>query len=122
MSAIVKLSSKLPGDPEINGLDSLHKELLLDPHQIVCAIVWLKVKDVRQIIEGPDDGPAEIPTVGLARIEPIDVVDRVPAEIQKLAAELYEKRTGRDPLPMSQLVGSMDQISYSTSSPELIED
>ena len=122
MSAIVKLSSKLPGDPEINGLDSLHKELLEDPHQVVCCITWMKVKDVRRIIEGPDDTPAEVPTVEIARIEPINVVDRVPTAIQKLAAELYEKRTGRDPLPMAQLVGAMDKITYSTSSPELLED
>ena len=39
MSATVKLSSRLPGDPEINGLDALRDELLLDPTQIVCAII-----------------------------------------------------------------------------------
>ena len=116
MSATVKLSSRLPGDPEINGLDALRDELLLDPTQIVCAIAWIKVKDIRRIIEQEPDSPSEIPTVEISRVEPIDVVGRVPKAITDLAAELYEKRTGKNPLPFEQLVGSGDAVVYSTSS------
>lgn len=122
MSATIKLSSRLPGDEEINGLDDLVPELLEDPQQVVCAIVWFKVKDVRRIIERRDDEPAEIPTVEVARVEPIDVVGRVPAAIITLAAELYEKRTGNNPLPFDQLVGSSDVIVYSTADDQLPED
>lgn len=41
MSAKVRLSSKLPGEPEINGLDELSATLAEDPHQIICALVFL---------------------------------------------------------------------------------
>ena len=118
MSASIKLSSRLPGDPEINGLDDLYSELLKDPTQILCALTWIKVKDIRRIIEQRDGDPDEIPTVEIARIEPIDVVDRVPKSITDLAAQLYEKRTGRNPLPFEQLVGSQDAIVYSTGGDE----
>ena len=122
MSATVKLSSRLPGDPEINGLDSLRDELLEDPTQVVCAICWIKVKDIRRIIEPDPESRAEIPTVEISRIEPIDVVDRVPKAITDMAAELYEKRTGRNPLPFDSLVGSGDVIVYSSADDQLPED
>ena len=46
MSAKVRLSSKLPGEPEINGLDELSATLAEDPHQIICALVFLDVPDL----------------------------------------------------------------------------
>lgn len=122
MSANVKLSSRLPGDDEINGLDHLVPELLLDPRQVVCAICWFKVKDVRRIIERTDDEPDEIPTVEIARVEPIDAVDRVPKAVTRLAAELYEKRTGKNPLPFDQLIGGQDAVYTSQAAPELLEE
>lgn len=121
MSVNIKLSSRLPGDPEINGLDDLRDELLEDPEQIVCAIAWIKVKDIRRIIEHNPESPSEIPTVELARIEPIDVVDRVPKAITDLAAKLYEKRTGKNPLPFDQLLPERDVV-YTTESASLVED
>lgn len=115
MSAKIKLSSRLPGDPEINGLDSLYDELLLDPEQIVCALTWIKVKDIRRLIEVSEGEPDEIVTALIARIEPIDVVDRVPADVITLADQLHEKRTGKRALPFDQIVGAGDAVVYSTA-------
>ena len=62
MSATIKLSSRLPGDPEINGLDDLY------------------------------------------------------------AAQLYERRTGKNPLPFDQLVPTGDEVVYTSETPSLVDD
>lgn len=95
MSALVKLSSALPGDEEINGLDSMAEELVESPSRIVVGLVWL---DVPTITDNTETG-ARVPTVRIRRIEPLGGVDEIPAEIRKLAARLHEERTGRVPLP-----------------------
>lgn len=95
MSQAVRLSSKLAKDDETNGLDHLGAQLAKDPHQVVCAIVWLTV---RNITEDVDTGE-RVPTVMIKRIEPVAAVDKVPDEIVKLASDLYQTRTGRSPLP-----------------------
>ena len=86
MSATAKLSSKLPGDEEINGLDALVPDLLASPTDIICVIGWVKVVKITQDVETGD----EIPTLQLARVEPIATVRAIPAQIVKLAAELYK--------------------------------
>ena len=121
MSATIKLSSRMPGDDEINGLDSLVPELLRDPTRIVCALTWFKVKDVRRLIEHAEGQPDEIPTVEIARVEPIATAEHVREDVKRLAAELYEKRTGNRPLPFEQLVGARDAV-YVTQSPEFLEE
>lgn len=96
MSALVKLSSKLPGETEINGVDDLAEILVRDPDQIIVCLTWYAVPKITRDTQAK----TEVPTIEVRRIEPIDVVARVPAAVQKLAAELYEKRTGgRQPLP-----------------------
>ena len=102
MSAVIKLSTKLPGDPEINGLDALHDQLIDDPKQVVCALVWLVPSSIREVIETGD----QILTVEARRIEPISTIEKTPADVQALAARLYEERTGQNPLPFSSLVPS----------------
>lgn len=99
MSAVVRLSSKLPGEEEINGLDHLASSLLDNPHQVLVAICWL---DVPKITEDTDK-EERVPTIRVRRIEPIAAVDKVPDEIIKLAAELHEARTGRRALPFDVL-------------------
>ena len=35
MSALIKLSSKLPGDVETNGLEDLYQQMLADPKKLI---------------------------------------------------------------------------------------
>lgn len=106
MSATIRLSSKLPGDPEINGLDHLHDRLCVDTTPIVC-LAWVKPTKVVTDIETEE----RVPTVELARVEPIGSVNVVSQEIIALAAQLYEKRTGRNPLPIDALLVPSGEIS-----------
>lgn len=106
MSALIRLSSKLPADEETNGLDSLHEQLVDNPDQVVCAITWLVVPKVTRVTATKED----VPTIEVRRVEPIGTVEQTPAAIQRLAADLYEKRTGRNPLPFDALVGHEDLI------------
>ncbi len=117
MSATAKLSSKLPGDEEINGLDALVPDLLASPTDIICVIGWVKVVKITQDVETGD----EIPTLQLARVEPIGTVRAIPAQVVKLAAELYEKRTGRSPLPIDQVLPT-DEIVHTSGGPSLIDE
>lgn len=113
MSALIKLSSKLPGDEEVNGLDSLHEQLVEDPQQVIAVLAWLVVPKVTHDVPTGTD----VPTVEVRRIEPIGAVQSTPAAVQQLAAELYEARTGRNPLPFDQVITSQDRIDV-----ELVED
>lgn len=101
MSESVRLSAKLPGDEEINGLDQLAPAMLDAPEKVICAIVWL---DVSAVTTNIDEG-TETPTVRVRRIEPIGHLDRVPDAVIALAGELMEARTGRRPLPFDTLEG-----------------
>lgn len=95
MSDRVKLSSKLEGNEETNGLDAIAGKLVEDPATIRVALVWL---DVPQVVVNTDSG-AHVPTVRVRRIEPLGDVDDVSAAVRKLAADAHEARTGRTPLP-----------------------
>ncbi len=95
MSDLVKLSSKLAGSEETNGIDALAGELVLDPNRIRVALVWL---DVPTVTTNTDSG-AQVPTIRVRRIEPLGDVDDVSDAVRQLAAEAHEKRTGKTPLP-----------------------
>lgn len=119
MSATVKLSSKLPGDPEVNGLDSLHDRLIVDETPVLC-LAW--IKPTRVVLDLATE--ARVPTVELARIEPIASIEAVSAEIVELAAELYEERTGRNPLPIGALLapaGDVDELDEPSQAGEVAE-
>lgn len=105
MSAIIKLSSKLPGDEEINGLDAI-VEHFKDSEEPVLVLAWVVSKQVTRIT-GTDE---EVPTVEVRRVEPIGTADDVPQTVQDLAAELYERRTGRNPLPIGQLLAPAGDV------------
>ena len=117
MSATVKLSSKLPGDPEINGLDAI-AEQLHDPETPICVIAWVVPSKVTEDLATG----LRVPTVEVRRIEPIGTPAKVPQVIQDLAAELYEKRTNRNPLPFSALMapkGDVDELRVGDAVAEL---
>jgi hypothetical protein len=96
MSAKVRLSSKLPGIEETNGLDSIAKQLVDEPETIRLAVVWL---DVSKVTNETDTG-AHVPTVRVRRVEPIGDVGDVSDAIRKLVDEAQEARTGKTPLPL----------------------
>jgi hypothetical protein len=95
MSATVKLSSKMPGDPAINGLDAHVDELLTDPEEFVVAVAYLDVVKITRDVDSGD----EIPTVRVRRIEPLGYISEVPQAVRDAVAAAEEKRTGRKPIP-----------------------
>lgn len=98
MSAAVKLSSKLPGDGEINGLDSIAGELLSDPQELVPCFVLLDVS--KEIVDV--DAGTRVPVVRVRRIEPLAPdVGSVSDGVRKAVAEAEEARTGRKAIPLS---------------------
>lgn len=111
MSKLIKLSAQLPGDPETNGLDSLHEELLDNPHQVLVALVWLDVPAITQDVETDEKRV----TVRVRKIEPIDRAERTPRQVVELYQELQEKRLGREPLPFESTDPRVEVV-HSTSS------
>lgn len=106
MSASVKLAAKLPADPETNGLDAI-VEHLYGQDEVTAALVWLvPVKVTEDLATGE-----RVPTVEVRRIEPIGRPDEVPQYVQELAAKLYEQRTGKNPLPFSELIAPRGEVT-----------
>jgi len=105
MSATVKLSSALPGDEEINGLDALRDQLVNEPDRIVVGLVWLDVPKIN--VDTEKD--TEVPVVRIRRIEPLGDVASIPDAVRKLAAKAHENRTGRTPLPFEEIELSHDE-------------
>lgn len=95
MSAVVQLSSKLPGDAEINGLDAQAKWLEENPDELLVAIVLLDTSKVTI----DTDTHAHVPTVRIRRIEPLGVVGEVSKAVRQAMADAEEKRTGRSAIP-----------------------
>jgi len=98
MSDALKLSTALPGDQEINGLDALAAALVEDPSRMVCAVLILDVKDVRYIT----DVEAHVPTMRFRRGEAW-LVDETPEEVRLAMVQRSEERTGRTPLPFGEV-------------------
>jgi len=95
MSALVRLSSKLAADPELNGLDAQRGDLVDEPDQLRAAIVWYDTQKVTI----DTDSDEHIPTVRLRRIEPLGLISQVPAAVRDAVDVAVEKRTGRTPIP-----------------------
>lgn len=95
MSAFVRLSSKLPGDPETNGVDAIAEALVGNPETIRYGVVWF---DVVKVTEETDTGD-NIPTIRVRRIEPLGQAKAVDPRIADVVAEAVEERTGRSAMP-----------------------
>lgn len=104
MSAIVKLSAALPGDPETNGLDHLAARMADDLDTVVCAIVWFDVAKVTETHEG------RVPTARIRKVEPIGESPETRQKVADLYAELNEARLGMSPLPFDQLESREDHL------------
>ncbi|MET9313808.1 hypothetical protein ABZX12_18505 [Kribbella sp. NPDC003505] len=99
MSAVAKLRAKLPGNPDINGLDAIAAELIATPEKVRCAFVWYDVYDVREIVATGD----HVPTIEVRRFEPIGDAESVPTEIREAVAAMADKRLGKQALPFEQV-------------------
>ena len=112
MSAVVKLSSRLPGDFETNGLDALAQDLIDNPATVRLAVVWI---DTAKVVIDTDSGD-HVPTVRVRRIEPVgDVGAAIPA-LRKLVGNAFEERTGRKPLPFD--IVEVTEERFSDTLPE----
>lgn len=99
MSAVAKLRAKLPGNPDINGLDGIAAELLQTPEKVRCAFIWY---DVSQILEDVATGN-HVPTIEVRRFEPIGDADAVPTEIREAVAAMADQRLGKQALPFEEI-------------------
>ena len=111
MSDTVKLSSRLPGDPEINGLDAIANKFHEEGVEVCLA--WLVPRDVRRNIATGD----EVPTVEIRRIEPLGSPHEVPQAIIDLANRVQERRTGRTPLPFDAIAVPKGEVLQPEADP-----
>lgn len=107
MSAVVKLSSKMPGDPETNGVDSLSRDLCLEPDTLRVAVVWF---DTQKVTHDTDTG-TDVPTIRVRRIEPVGYADDAPTQLVELVAAAVEERTGRKGVPFELVVVDQAQTT-----------
>ena len=98
MSNSLKLSTALPGEDEVNGLDALADDLVSDPSKMVCAVLILDVKDVRYIT----DLEAHVPTLRFRRGEAWPLAD-TPEAVRIAMIQRSEARLGRTPLPFGEV-------------------
>lgn len=104
MSAVVKLSSKLPGDGEINGLDARAVQLLDQPTELLACVVWLDV--AKELVD--IDAGTRVPVVRIRRIEPLGLIDDVPKGVKDAVAAAEAERTGRKAIPFGMVEVSED--------------
>lgn len=99
MSNSLKMSTALPGDEEINGLDVLAEPIIADPSQMICVVAVLDVKDVRYIT----DLEAHVPTLRFRRGEAWPLSE-TPEAVRVAMIERAEQRLGRTPLPFGEVL------------------
>ncbi len=107
MSAAIKLAGKLPGDALVNGLDRIAEDLVarweMEDRRNPAAVLVIGIMRVRKVEHLPtDDGRVHVPTLEIARIEPLGVVGQdgldllgvVTAADQKRLLDVSTARTG----------------------------
>lgn len=112
MSDVVKLAARLPGDPEVNGLDALAGDLITRPQTLRCAVIWY---DTIRVTENIELG-VKIPTVQVLRIEPISDAAAMPTELVSLVQEAAQARLGHEPLPFDET--DVDGVEVYATGPE----
>lgn len=105
MSEQLRLSAKLPGNPEMNGLDDYAKRMSDDLTTVVPALVWF---DVAKVTETADE-EGRITRVATARIRKVEPIGESP-ETKRKTAELYTElqdlRLGQPSIDFDDLIGS----------------
>ena len=114
MSARITLSSKLPGDPEINGLDARADWLEDNPDELLVCIVYL---DTPRVTIDTETG-THVPTVRVRRIEPLGAMSDVPTPVREAMADAEAERTGRTPLPFEIVVPPRSADPHGDELPE----
>lgn len=94
----MKLRAKLPGNEDLNGLDSLLEELITDGATPRAAFL---IYDVQKVVEDVATGERSV-VIEVRRIEPISKAAEVPAGIRQAVLELADKRGGKQSLPFDQ--------------------
>lgn len=112
MSAIVKLSSAMPGDFETNGLDQHAAWLLDNPKALMICAIWI---DVQKIVVDTDSGD-HIPTVRVRRVEPLGEVGEVSAKMKEIIQDAVAERTGRTPIPFD--IAEVTEERFSDTLPD----
>lgn len=92
---MTKLSSGLPKEYEDDGLASINRDLIADPHT---ARVVIMLVDCKAVTTDMDKG-LEIATARILQIEPI-TDEAAEARARDLLLAAQERRTGRQPLPL----------------------
>lgn len=95
MSAVVKLTSALPGDEEYNGLDAIIEALLEHPEAIRSAYIEFDVAFTKDVT----DTAKKIPHVRVRRFEPLGEAGQIKEELRRAYEKAFAARTGREPLP-----------------------
>lgn len=109
MSATVKLSTKLPGDDGINGVDAWAEWLENNPDKLLVCVAYI---DTANIKIDTDTG-AHVPTVRVRRIEPLGPIDGVSEAVRKAVAAAESERTGRTPIPFE--IVETGEYAYSST-------
>lgn len=89
MSELVKLSSKLGKEEQLNGLDAHAVSLVADDQQTLCALVWLQVE---KTTKSRKTGHI-VPTVEIVRIEPLGDPETLPGAVIEAYFAAYKERT-----------------------------
>lgn len=112
MSTNIKISAKMPGDAQTNGLDHLASELCdrwsLGNPEDPAAVLVIGVMHVRKWeVTRDDQGTRRTPTMVLSRVEALGMVGTevhgLPSalpEHRNLLQGITEQRTGATPLPL----------------------
>lgn len=106
MTSLVKLSSKLPDDLDLNGLDPWASTFKQRPRDQFVAIVYL---DVARVVTDYEKGSI-YPVVQVAAIEVVGDIAGTPGDVHSAFTSARDKRLRRDPLPFSEdLVFTINQ-------------
>lgn len=107
MSAKVKLTAKLPGDSDFNGVDAHIDDLVGNPEKV--RVLYVEV-DVAKIVDDTDTG-TRIPYLRVRRAELVGPKDQVAPHLQRMFEKAVQDRTGREPLPYDENAESAEDPS-----------
>ncbi len=103
MSEKIKLSSKLPGDESVNGLDAYHDDLVKDDAQPIFIAGWAVARRVIKDREPHGSAPSEVPVLELRRVEVLGTTGTIPQPVVAAFLKAQETRLNREPLPIDEM-------------------